>query len=166
LASSTRKKVVVRRFDRHPLVGFVEPQSYHASDGIELLEREGGLMRVPYGEVKLISFVRDFDAATSEASRKTFLTRPKTSGLWVRLRFRDEELMEGILPNNLLLVEPFGFEIVPPDANQNQQKVFVPREALLEVQVLGVVGSPLKPAKRKPVPPEQIGLFDRQEEAD
>ena len=57
--------------------------------------------------------------------------------------------MEGILPNNLLQIESHGFMVVPPDPYGNRQRVFVPRAALLGVEVLGVVGSPLKKRKAK-----------------
>ena len=82
-------------------------------------------------------------------------------GLWVRMRFRDEEVMDGILPNNLLQLEPYGFTVTPPEPYSNNQRVFVPRAALAELQVLGVVGSPCGPRKAKPVAKEQIGLFDQ-----
>ena len=68
----------------------------------------------------------------------------------MRLLFRDGDSMEGMLPNNMMLVEPAGFSIIPPDPTFQNQRIFVPRAALREVQVLGVVGSPLKrrPAKK------------------
>jgi hypothetical protein len=50
--------------------------------------------------------------------------------------------------------------VVPPDPYSNNQRLFLPRAALTELQVLGVVGSPLRRPKAKPVPKEQIGLFD------
>jgi hypothetical protein len=81
-------------------------------------------------------------------------------GLWVRVKFRDGEVMDGILANNLLLLEAQGFTLVPPDPYANNQRLFVPRIALSELQVLGVVGSPLRRRKPKPVAKEQIGLFD------
>ena len=68
--------------------------------------------------------------------------------------------MEGILPNNLLQIEPHGFVVVPPDPFGNRQRVFVPRTALLGVEVLGVVGSPLKKPRAKTHTEAQIGLFD------
>jgi hypothetical protein len=68
--------------------------------------------------------------------------------------------MDGILANNLLLMESQGFTVVPPDPYSNNQRLFLPRAALTELQVLGVVGSPLRRRKPKPVPKEQIGLFD------
>jgi hypothetical protein len=64
------------------------------------------------------------------------------------------------MPNNLLQVERYGFTVVPPDSASNQQRIFAPREALRAVEVLGVVGSPLKRRKTKPGAKEQISLFD------
>ena len=81
----------------------------------------------------------------------------------MRLTFRDRDSIEGMLANNLLLVDPMGFSITPPDPTFQNQRIFVPRAALEDVQVLGVIGSSLRrrPAK-KPVEKDegQIGLFD------
>jgi len=161
LAGSTTKKVLIRRFDREPLAGFVNPQVYLRPGGVELLSQDGAVTVVPYQEVKTVCFVRDFDAAEQEQERKVFQTRPKTDGLWVRVIFRDEEIMEGILANNLLQLEPHGFTVVPPDPYSNNQRIFLPRAALKELQVLGVVGSPLRRRKPKPPSKDQIGLFDQ-----
>ena len=119
---------------------------------------EGQIVQVPYTEIKTVSFVRDFDAPT-EAERPVFLNRPKMEGLWMRFTFHDGEVMEGVMPNNLLAVEPYGFQVIPPHPYSAQQRVFLPRAALGSVEVLGVVGSPLKRHKEKAVPEAQIGLF-------
>jgi len=160
LASSTTKKVLIRRFDREPLVGFVSPQVYLREDGIELLTQGGAVTLVPYRDVKTVSFVKDFDTTDAEPERKVFNTRPKTDGLWVRMTFRDDEVMEGILANNLLQLDPYGFTIVPPDPYSNNQRIFLPKTALKELLVLVVVGSALRRRKPKPDPKEQIGLFE------
>ena len=160
MAASTNKKILVRRFERDALSGFVNPQAYLRAEGLELLSPSGAVLLVPYEEVKAVYFVRDFDAPEPPPEHRLFNTRPKISGVWVRMRFRDGEQMDGILANNLLQLEPYGFTVVPPNPSSNNQKVFVPRAALTELQVLGVVGSPLRPRKAKPVPKEQIGLFD------
>jgi len=159
LASSTTKKALIRRFQRETLAGYLNPVTFLQPEGVELLSAEGQVSVLPYQEVRTVSFVRDFDAL-AEAERQVFQTRPKMPGLWVRLRFRDGETMEGILPNNLLQLDTHGFVVVPPDPFGNRQRVFVPRTALLGVEVLGVVGSPLKKAKAKADVVEQIGLFD------
>ena len=159
MAGSTTKKTVIRRFQKEPLAGYVNPASYLQPAGVELLSALGNLSTVPYEEIKTISFVRDFEGA-GETGRRVFNTRPKMEGLWVSLQFRDGEVMEGIMPNNLLQLEPYGFTVIPPDPYSNQQRVFIPRAAVRSVEVLGVVGSPLKKRKAKAVPKEQIGLFD------
>jgi len=159
LAGSTTKKAVIRRFDREALTGYVNPSSYQQLTGIELLLADGNLATVPYGEIKTVSFVRDFDAP-NETARQVFNTRPKMEGLWVGFQFRDGDRMEGVMPNNLLPAEPHGFTVIPPDPYSNHQRMFIPRSALRSVEVLGVVGSPLKKRKAKVPPKEQIGLFD------
>jgi len=159
VSGSTTKKVVIRRFDREALPGYVNPLSFQQTSGVELMSLTGAAVVVPYGEIHSISFVRDFESG-SQPDRRTFNTRPKMEGLWVSLRFRNGDVMEGVLANNLVLLEPQGFTVIPPDPYSNNQRIFVPRAALLAVEVLGVVGSPL--TKRKPKAPvvDQIRLFE------
>jgi len=159
LAASTTKKAVVRRFDRESIAGYINSVSFLQPDGIELLTVEGNIASVPYSEIKTIAFVRDFNPPDLP-DRRVFNTRPKTEGLWVVLQFRDGDSLEGIMPNNLLQIERFGFTVIPPDPASNQHRVFAPREALRSVEVLGVVGSPLNRRKPKPAVKDQIGLFD------
>jgi hypothetical protein len=153
LTSSTTKKALIRRFHRETLAGYVNPATFQHPLGVELLSAEGQVAIIPYDEIKTVDFVREFEV---------FHTRPKMAGLWVSLRFRDGDSSEGILPNNLLQIEHHGFSVAPPDLYGNRQRVFVPRAALLAVEVLGVVGSPLKRRQAKPAPAGQIGLFDEQ----
>jgi hypothetical protein len=163
LVASTTKKVLVQRFDREPLTGFVHPQTYVTAQGIEMLDLYGKHAVVPFSEVKTVSFVRDFQAADPGRERRLFSSRPKMEGLWIRMQLRDGESMDGLLPNNLLLLEPYGFTVTPPDPSSNNQRVFVPRAAVESVQVLGVVGSPLK-RRPKAAPTgareRQIEMFD------
>jgi len=164
LAGSTHKKVLVSRFDREMLSGFVNPQSYLLAEGLELLSLSGAVSVVPYGEIKLVCFVRDFEQGEPRKELRLFTTRPKMEGLWLRMRFRDGDAMDGLLTNNLLQLDAYGFSVVPPDPGFQNQRIFIPKAALAEVQVLGVVGSALR-AGRKPkaVPKEQIELFEKAE---
>lgn len=154
---------MIHRFDREPLAGFVNPQTYLQPEGVELLSTSGTVSVVPYLDVKTVSFVRDFDLAEPGPDRKLFHNRPKMNGVWVRMRFRDGDEMEGVLPNNLLQLEPHGFSLMPPNPTANNQRVFVPKAALCEMTVLGVIGSALRERKPKPQPKEQIGLFEQAE---
>jgi hypothetical protein len=163
LGGSTNKKVLVSRFDREPLSGFVSPQNYLLAEGLELLSQEGAVSVIPYQEVKLVCFVRDFQQGEPSRELRLFTTRPKMEGLWIRMRFRDGDAMDGLLTNNLLLLEPYGFSVIPPDPGFQNQRVFIPKAALSGVQVLGVIGSPLRSRKTKPTAKEQIELFEKPE---
>jgi hypothetical protein len=160
LSASTTKKAMIRRYDRETMAGYVNPALFLQPEGVELISDQGHASIVPYGEIKLVAFVKEFEGA-ADPERQVFQTRPKMPGLWVSLRFRDNSVLEGIIPNNLMLLEANGFTVIPPDSFGNQQRVWAPRGSLAAVEVLGVVGSPLR--KRKAAPPaprDQIGLFD------
>lgn len=157
MAGTTAKKVVVRRFDRETITGFVNPFSYLQPQNIEILRQDGSLSLLPYREVRSVAFVKDFEGG--EDAPRVFLNRPKQEGLWVRMVFHDGEVMDGILPNNLLTWEAAGLTVTPPEPDSNSQKVFVPREALKSVQVLGVVGSPLRTKRKKAPAEDQPTLF-------
>jgi hypothetical protein len=159
MAGSTTKKAIVLRFDKEPLSGYVNSLSYLRPGGVELLSSEGNVMVVPYSDIRMVAFVRDFEGS-GDPERLVFFTRPKMEGLWVRFELRDGEVREGVLPNNLLQLESYGFTVIPPDPYSNQQRLFFPRAALRSVAVLGVIGSALKRRGAKPVPKEQIGLFE------
>jgi hypothetical protein len=153
--ASTHKKVVVLLLNRTALRGYLNPARLGVSDDFDLLTPEGEHRHFDLGEVRSIYFVREF-AADYEPERKTFLSRPKLDGLWVRLKFRDEDTIEGVVPNDLLSLLDRGVQITPPDLHGTTIKIFIPRTALAEMTVLGVVGI----ARRKPQPaPAQPGLF-------
>src|SRR5258708_40131361 len=161
LGVSTNKKVLVSRFDREALSGFVNPHSYLSADGLELLSQEGSVSIVPYQEIKLVCFVRDFQQGEPRKELRLFTTRPKMEGLWIRMRFRDGDAMDGVLANNLLQFDSYGFSVIPPDPGFQNQRVFVPKVALTAIQLLGVVGSPLRTGKATPVPKGQLEMFEK-----
>jgi hypothetical protein len=146
--ASTHKKVVVLLSDRKTLRGYLNPARLGQADPIDLLTPDGEHQQVPLAKVRSIYFVRDF-ASDFEPERKAFLSRPKLDGLWVRLRYNDSETIEGVVPNDLLSLLDNGLQITPPDLNSTTDRIFVPRSALSEVTVLGVVGI----ARRKPAVP-------------
>jgi hypothetical protein len=140
--------VVVALVDRKTLRGYLNPTHLGRADPIDLLTPDGEHEQIPLAKVRAIYFVREF-SNDYEPERKAFLSRPKLDGLWVRLRFNDSETLEGVVPNDLLSLLDNGLQITPPDLNSTTDRIFVPRSALSEVTVLGVVGI----ARRKPAAP-------------
>jgi hypothetical protein len=165
--SSTRKKVVVRKLDKELVKGYVNPASFLGESQVELLDREGHVLAIPLNLVKAVYFVRDFEGDPGYTERKAFLRRPRLDGLWVRLTFKDEEVLEGMLANNLLELDSRGFSITPADLSSNNLRIFIPRSALTGLEVLAAISegaarrAPARApsARRKAASAAQIGLF-------
>lgn len=143
--ASTHKKVIVVLADRKPLRGYLNAGRLGQTDSVDLLTQDGAHQEIPVAKIRSIYFVREF-SDEFEPERKAFLSRPKLDGLWVRLRYTDGETLEGLIPNDLISLLDNGLQISPPDLNSSTDRIFVPRSALSEVTVLGVVGI----ARRKP----------------
>jgi len=127
------------------LRGYLNPGRLGQTDPVDLLTLDGEHQEIPLAKIRSIYFVRDF-SDEFEPERKAFLSRPKLDGLWVRLRYTDGETLEGLTPNDLISLLDNGVQITPPDLNSTTDRIFVPRSALSEITVLGVVGI----ARRKP----------------
>ena len=156
---STHKKVIVRKMDRDTVSGYVSPSQFVSEGKLELLNTSGTVIAVDLKEIKGVYFVREFGDSES-LTRKTFTSRPRVEGLWVRLRFRDNEIIEGMMPNDLLQEGGDGFSIIPPDAHSNTQRIFVPRSALAEMTVIGVIGDKKSGRRgRRPEDTRQVPMF-------
>jgi hypothetical protein len=156
---STHKKVIVRKSDRDSISGFVAPANFVVAGKLELLNTTGNVVSIDLREIKAVYFVREF-SDSEVMSRKTFTTRPRTEGLWVRLKFKDSEVIEGMMPNDLTQNPEEGFLINPPDLRSNTQRVFVPRSSLSAVTVLAVIGAA---RRRRGAGPDtrQVTLFEQ-----
>jgi hypothetical protein len=166
--SSTHKQVVVRKTDKDLVKGFVDLVAYLKPEGVEVLDQEGRLVHIPLNEVKGVFFVRDFQGNAHRSERKVFHSRPRLAGLWVRMTFKDQEVLEGTIPNNFLEIDSRGFFVTPLDVYSNNLNMFIPRSALAAMEVLGVISDgglrrvPQQPAARQPGTTEtgrQITLF-------
>jgi len=155
--ASTHKKVIVRKADRDSINGFVAPANFVVDGKLELLNTTGNVVAIDLRDIKAVYFVRDF-SDTDILVRKTFTTRPRTEGLWVRLKFKDNDVVEGILPNDLAQNPAEGFLVNPPDLRSNTQRIFVPRSALASVNVLAVIGAARR-RKRGPADVRQTSMF-------
>src|SRR5882724_10158744 len=130
--SVSRKKVIVRKLSRDWLSGYLPPAAFVVQEQAQVLDLAGKLVSVSMAEVKWICFVRDFQSGDvnqpERLLRKTFITRPRSQGLWVRVRLKDNDLLEGE-----------GLFLIPPDTRSNTQRIFLPRQAVAELDVLAVI---------------------------
>ena len=107
--SSSRKKVIVRRFIGDIIPGYLPSSNFvralTSGRTIDLLDLSGRVVTLPLDDIKYICYVRDFnlnDTANPERlTRRTFLARPRSEGLWIRLTFRapDSDQLEGLAPS-------------------------------------------------------------------
>jgi hypothetical protein len=159
-SASTHKKVVILLLNRVSVRGYLNPAGLGSRETADILTSGGEHLSIKLEDIKSIHFVREF-TEPFELERKTFLSRPKLDGLWVRLRFRDEDVMEGIVSNDLVDLLDSGVRLTPPDLHGNTLRMFVPRSALLEMNVVGVVGGARRAARNaRAAVAAQTKLFD------
>ncbi len=143
--------------DRDSVSGYVSPANFVNEGKIEVLNTAGTVIAVDLREIKGVYFVREFGDSES-LTRKTFASRPRAEGLWVRLRFKDSEVLEGLMPADLTQTMPEGFLVSPPDQKSNTQRIFVPRSALESLTVLAVIGATRR--KRPAEDQRQVPMFE------
>jgi hypothetical protein len=168
--SSAHKKVIVRRFTGETLPGYLPLTGFVRNHALDLLDLSGRVVPLLLNDIKHVSYVRDFnlnDAANPERlTRRTFLAKPRSEGLWVRMTFRSGDLLEGLAPIDITLtddlIQDTGLHLTPPDTRSNTQRVFVPRTSLTEIQLIAVITTPSrrKPLPASSVPSLQEDLFD------
>jgi hypothetical protein len=172
--ASARKPVIVRKFSRDWCAGYAAPFFGQETAELELLDLTGKLLHIGWGEVKWVCYVRDFAApssATDQANperllHKRFAVRPRTAGLWLRMTLMDGEELEGLAANDRSLVEGAGLFLTPPDTRSNTQRIYLPRQAILTLEVVGLIGAAGRKqpgAQRRTA--EQPELFPREPDA-
>jgi hypothetical protein len=149
---------MVYRFEREPLAGYLDSAPDFSAPELSLLNPDGAIQVLSGPSIKTVCFVRDWFSG-KPWMRGQYTVRPRQTGLWVRLQFKDGDLLEATVPNSLSALDPFAFTIGVPDSMPGVQRVIVPRSALKEFEVLGVIGSPLK-QKPKPADKAQLKMFE------
>ena len=171
---SSHKKVIVRRFTGETLPGYLPLSAFvrHRTPqpAIDLLDLTGRVIPLLLNDIKHVCYVRDFnlnDTANPERlTRRTFLARPRTEGLWLRMTFRSGDVFEGLAPTDITLLDDLindaGLHLTPPDTRSNTQRIYVPRTSITDLQLLAVITTPSrrKPLPAASVPSMQEDLFD------
>lgn len=142
----------------------MNPGDYLRDDYMEVITAAGNLQKVAYSELKAGCFAKEPGRSDLFSGENVFERRPKLAGLWTRFVFRDGDLLEGVLPHSLLDWPAQGYLLTPPRAGLARQLIFVPRQALAETHLLGVVrvpGGEKRKGKREAVTSGQLSMFDR-----
>jgi hypothetical protein len=87
---------------------------------------------------KALFFVKTFEGRTDYTELKFFERNPQIEGLWIKIRFQDNETTEGIVHNSLPFVTDNGFFLRPPDPHSNNRVVYVMKSFLVDFRVLGI----------------------------
>jgi hypothetical protein len=111
--------------------------------------------------------VRDFNLADrtvpERLDRKKFAARPRTEGLWVRMRLNDGEVVEGLAQFNRTLLDSLsdsmGIFVTPPDTRGNTHRLFVPRSAIEWIEAVGLI-QPMATKAAKVAKEPQPTLFE------
>ena len=98
----------------------------------------GESLEIPKSEIKALFFVRRFTGNKDHAEVRFFDTHPQIDGLWIRVTFKDGEVLEGIVANNFDFFVQDGFYIKPPDPNTNNRLVYILKSSLQDLTILGV----------------------------
>jgi hypothetical protein len=145
--TSVRKPVIVRKFSRDWYAGYAGAGFAHDAGELEILDLTGKVLRFSWDQVKWVCYVRDFPIPSSDQSNperllhKRFSLRPRTAGLWMRMTLTDGEELEGLAANDRSLVEGAGILLTPPDTRSNTKRIYVPRQAIQRLEVVGLIGS-------------------------
>jgi len=97
---------------------------------------------VPTKSAKAVFFVKTFDGDGSHRALHFHENAPIIPGLWVRVCFYDNEMIEGIISNTRDFVLEEGFFLMPTDPNGNNRLVYVQKRGLKDFHVLGIRNLP------------------------
>ncbi|HZY64204.1 MAG TPA: hypothetical protein VFE38_16930 [Edaphobacter sp.] len=111
----------------------------HPLDSIRLrlLDSEE-IEELPTDSAKAIFFVKTFEGDLKHRALHFHEHAPVTQGLWVRVYFHDNEMIEGIISNTSDYVLKDGFFMMPTDPNGNNKLVYVLKGRLKDFHVLGL----------------------------
>ncbi len=159
--SAARKPVIVRKLTRDWSAGYASANPAAEAE-LELLDTRGRILRIDWAQVKWLCYVRELPAEGEAGDqperllRRHFTSRPRVAGLWLRLVFEDGDDLEGIAANDRSLIGGTGLLLTPPDTRSNTQRIFIPRTAIRDLTVLGLIAPRTQPGQQ---PEAQSELF-------
>ena len=168
--ASVRKPVIVRKFSRDWCAGYAGAAFGQDAAELEILDLSGKVLRIGWEQIKWVCYVRDFPSQTSDQAnperllQKRFSIRPRTAGVWLRMTLGDGEEIEGLAANDRSLIEGAGLLITPPDTRSNTQRIYVPRQAIVSLEVVSLIGVALRRRAEAATREKELELFPAEPE--
>jgi len=97
-----------------------------------------GQRLVDVSRAKALFFVKSLEGRQDYVEVKFFERNPQIEGLWIKIKFKDGEVTEGIVHNSLPFVADAGFFLRPPDPQSNNRVVYVVKGFLSDFRILGI----------------------------
>ncbi len=149
--NSFRQEKVVIQFGAKTVKGYVESPSWNTIEDllsnappappdlfrIRRLDTDV-IEEISASDVKAVFYVSSFDGDATHKDLNFYTRAQIVHGIWMRLQFRDGEVMEGLVHNSLrYLVDP-GFFVLPTDPGSNNKLVYVMKSWLVDHRILGM----------------------------
>jgi len=100
--------------------------------------QDGTRFQLDISKSKAVFFVKSFDGRRDYSEVKFFVNSPTIQGIWVQVRFKDNEYLEGVIHNSIHHLTGDGFFLKPPDPNSNNEMVYILKSSIVDYRVLGV----------------------------
>jgi hypothetical protein len=135
---SSRRAVIARMRQGQLIPGYLDKGRLLTRGVLKMSDQNGKPVPVDIHKLKAVFFVRNFTGNRDYLEEKTLAQDPDRPGLRARIRFEDNEMLEGVAENSLeLLVNP-GFFFWPGDKKSNNVLVYVLKSALIGFSILSV----------------------------
>jgi hypothetical protein len=135
---ASRPKVIARAKHGDRFKGYLQDGRALMRGDLRMQNFEGRDLPLDLEQLKGIFFVRDYQGNKDYLENKSLTRDPDRKGLRVRIRFEDNETMEGVVENSLEILQENGFFFWPADPKANNELIFVVKSSLLGFRVLGV----------------------------
>lgn len=144
-----QKDMVVIQFGDRTAKGYTDVHLWPPADDGDLSSRPPVFRRIgaeiseqiPLDGVKAIFFVKSFEGKWHDDLRfHDHLPAPDC--LWIRVTFLDGEVIEGLIANSRTFVLQSGFYMAPIDPEGNNWLIYVLKNKVRDIQVLGLRPAP------------------------
>jgi len=97
-----------------------------------------GVQEIDVTKAKAIFFVKSFEGDKEKHPLRFYANGPAVHGIWVEVRFKDGEVVEGIIHNSIHHLVENGFLLSPSDPDSNNEVIYVLKSSISNYRVLGV----------------------------